>query len=144
MPIRRSLRAFGEMSQESPPRDPAGAGTVTRRKGRYRTKIIAKLIVLSAQLSNPIPAAAQGLHDNYYSGNSAFRSTHMQPDFGALQDCVHPMEPDLTGDRYRATQNNNRLLIRFDKTSEANAHHDVRNHAFVSAATPLIRTSQAA
>lgn len=118
------------------------AETTTRRKGKYRAKIVAKLIVLSAQISNRIIAAAQELHESHHSGNAAAHLTHVQRDIGSLlPDYIHPTEPDPTDDRYSVTQNSDRLLIWLDKTSEANLHRDVRIRTFISAATSLIRPS---
>ena len=144
MPIRHSLPAIGATTQK---RSRLGfakqsAETTTRRKGQYRAKIIAKFIVLSAQISNPIPAAAQELRAGHHGEHAAFHSTYMQPETGTLlSDCIHPAEPDPADDRYSATQNSNRLLIWLGKTSEANVHRDVRIRTFISAATSLIQSS---
>ena len=97
MPIHHSLHAIGTTTQKSPRLgfSKPSAERMTRHKGRYRAKIIAKLIVLSAQISNPIPAAAQDLRNDYHGGNAAVSSTCFQPDSGLiLQDCIHPAEPN--------------------------------------------------
>ncbi|ARQ00312.1 hypothetical protein CAK95_15445 [Pseudorhodoplanes sinuspersici] len=82
------------------------------------------MIVLSAQLSNPIPAAAQDFSNDYRSGNAMSHFRHMPPELGTpLQDCIHPTEPDLTGHRYRVAQDSNQLLIWPDAARDANVRN---------------------
>jgi hypothetical protein len=86
---------------------------------RYRVRIVAKLIVLSAQMSNPIPAAAQGGIHGHRTQTATFHATITQPDIGTSgHGCIPLTELGAIGDRYNVTRNSHRVLTSLKRASK--------------------------